>query len=333
MDCNPELVFQLLKNQPEKRILWKWQYEMNPNLSGSHPPFLMLVEADALVAFCGLMPVRLEFDNRRLNGHWSLDLYVNASYRRMGLGHRLYAEVERLEEIALGFGTSDMAYPLKMKRSWAASKQIEEYFFHQKFTNVKSLIKYSLQFFKRLANYRSLSHPDWIVTITDSLNAGEVDELWNRVHQQYRRLVVRDSRYLIWKYQQHPAGCYRFILLHNASKELQAVVVFRNNAYQARLVDYLGPAKALMMKRYLLRVLQRQCIDAASMNCATSCPDWQLALVQEGYLRYKRRPRFTAYIRGMQSTEAADHWFVMTGDSDGDLIDAIRSAPKTGSPE
>jgi GNAT superfamily N-acetyltransferase len=332
-DCNPELVFQLLENQPEKRILWKWQYEMNPCLSSSHPPFLMLVDAGTLVAFCGLMPVRLEFDDRRLNGHWSLDLYVGAPYRRQGLGHRLYAEVERLEDIALGFGTSDMAYPLKMKRSWAAGKQIEEYFFQKKITDFKSLIKCSFQLFKRLANHSSLSHPDWIVRITDSLNADEVDELWNRVHRQYRRLVVRDSRYLIWKYQQHPAGCYRFILLYNALKELQAVVVFRDNKYQARLVDYLGPAKALTMKRHLVRILHGQCVDAASLSCATSCPDWQLALAQEGYMRYKKRPRFTAYIRDMQSTEAADHWFVMTGDSDGDSIDAIRCAPKTDFPK
>lgn len=322
-NCDREKVCQLLSNQPQKKLLWEWQYEKNPFISDEQP-YLALCDAEKLVAFCGTMPVDVQFDNHLLKGHWSLDLFVDPHYRRQGLGHRLYEQIESRKEIAMGFGTSNMAYPLKIKRQWRPNTEVREYFFEQSEGTTKLLVKRILQQLKKIAHPGFTPDRNWRVIDTDTLDVEEVDALWERVRAGYKRSVVRDGRYMHWKYELHPAKCYRFLMVRNGAM-LEAIAVYRKSRRVGRLVDFVGPAQSLMMKRLLLRTFGEKCRDAQRLNCISACPDWQNALHQEGYLRYKNPPRFTIFRHGNNTPDITTDWFLMAGDSDGDSIDAVKA--------
>lgn len=314
-------VLRLLRNQPYKESLWEWQYLRNPAATVSNPLILLKIDG-ALAGFNGTMPVRLRVDGERTHGIWSCDTFIDDAWRGKGLGSKLFAAVERKSTIVLGYGISDMAYPLLVdKRGWLPSDDVGIFFFQRHARSARDLAKMARQ-------WRALVAPRggdrWTVeTLPASAMPRDVDALWASVEAGYARTVIRDHAYLDWKYGQHPSQAYTIVTLRHQGV-LEGLGVLRTTPKESRLVDYVGPREARDLKRRLLRAFADASGDAAVLNVSTSDRELQEVLLEAGYARYHATERFAVHIRE-PLTDPAKGWFIMRGDSDGDLLDACKA--------
>lgn len=315
-----DAVLRLLRNQPFKEVLWTWQFLENPRGAERNPLILLKIDG-ALAGFNGTMPVRLRIDGRVTDGIWSCDTFIDDAWRGKGLGKRLFAAVEAHAPIVLGFGISDMAYPLLTeKRGWLPSSAVDVFFFQRRIGSWRDAVK-------RVAQWRGLlaPRPDPRLAVTVSPAAElprDVDDLWARVESGYQRAVVRDYAYLHWKYGQHPMQPYTAIAIRDGGV-LVALGIIRASRDEARLVDYVGPRHAAALKNRLLHEFAALTPDATRLSVSTSDDEWKACLHAHGYRRFGAPERFAIWTTEPME-RPADGWFIMRGDSDGDLLDACK---------
>ncbi len=321
VDSDRSSVMRLLKNQPFKEAIWEWQYLQNPHaILGSS---LILLKIDGVVAgFNGTMPVRLVVDGRKTSGIWSCDTFIDNAWRGKGLGQKLFAAVEQRAPIVLGYGISDMAYPLLIdKNGWSPSRSVEVYFLRREVRTLRDAAKVAMQWRAMIPRRQEAR---WEVAILPAEEMpGDVDDLWKSVEDGYQRTVVRDFAYLNWKYGCHPAKPYEIVTLRDHGV-LVAVGIVRDNGREARLVDYVGPREQRALKSRLLAAFADCTNPKSTLSVSTSDEEMKSCLIAYGYLRYRIPERFAVW-----TTEPierpSDDWFIMRGDSDGDLLDACKS--------
>jgi len=325
-------VFDLMSSNQAKRDLWQWQYGNNPCNDHVRDHSVALYRGDALVGFCGIMPADIKFDEQHYTAKWCCDLHVNTAFRRQGIAGAVYEIIEAESDVAMGFGTGDVAYSLKRDRGWQTSDAIEEYFYTNKAQSFKGVIKQLLQLKNKCIaqltrQLRSLRQEQGRsiatrIDIQPQISLPEIDALWNNVENGYQRAVVRDGQYINWKYVQHPSGNYNVISLRSEQQELLSALVVRKTPAMAHIVDYVGPAKDIECKKILLDYFLRWSKGSARLHCISSCDEWNQLLRSKGFLKYPKTPRFTVITNWSREPAIADNWFLMTGDSDGDLLNA-----------
>lgn len=319
-------VFELMSSKQTKRDLWEWQYERNPAFVSAEYTSVALYRDEALVGFCGIMPVGVKFDDSHYTARWCCDLHVNNQFRRQGIAGELYKHIESESDVAMGFGTGDVAYSLKLKRGWQTSENIEEHFFTNKAQSFKGLVKRALQFtnknIKRITQAGTPALTQHCIDIQKQISIQEFNDLWAEVEGGYQRTVVRDGAYVNWKYVQHPANNYNIISLRTSDRALLGALVVRKTSSMAHIVDYIGPASNLSYKQALLNYFLRWSKDSDKLHCISSCPEWNQLLKFSGFLKYPKTPRFTVTTSWSKEPLIARDWFLMTGDSDGDLLNA-----------
>ncbi len=329
LEFDREDVFALLSNRKVKKDLWHWQYEKNPSIPLVEKNSVALYKANELVGFCGIMPVKVKFDDQHYMGKWCVDLHVSPQFRRQGIAGELYRIIETESDVAMGFATSDAAYSLKLSRGWESGDEAEEFFFNNQSINLKGFIKRVLQLGLKGVGFFSGVKPETDANsnldVDNKIELQDFDLLWSEVEDGYKRTVVRDANYLNWKYIQHPAGNYSIMSLRDNANKLRGALVLRKSADIARIVDYIGPAKDMQCKLALLNQFLQWSRGSAQLQCITSCTEWKRLLKQAGFLRYSKKRRFTVYINRDHKPENASGWFLMTGDSDSDLMSAIVS--------
>lgn len=320
----------MLAIEPFKGQLFNWQFYKEGSASADaeeNTHLIALYNQGQLVAFNGVMPVKawLRGDERQI--YWSCDLIVDGDYRGQGIGHRLKQELKNeCPDYIMSLGIADRAMSLLISMDWQLGTRVLEFKKQKLGFGPKSLAKTAVQWLNRISRLflarRSL---DFAVNISDSLpEPGKLDELWRRVRASYDKVIARDSEYLIWKYQQHPLAAqdYRFIILQEQHL-LQGVLIVRYCDGCLHIVDYLGP-QGLEHFYQLLKAAIKYYPHARNYRVITSSMAFHRALVALGFHKTRVQQRFVAY--HPTEKEPADDWFIMAGDSDGELLQAARSA-------
>jgi len=312
-----------------KKDIWEWQFIENP-FTEKISPFVLFIEEEQVAGFNGSMPVLLKYNEKTMPVIWSCDTVIKKTFRGKGYGKKVIEGIESKSPVVLGFGISDAAAPIFRKRGWRVNQEVEEYYYQNRINNPKSLVKKVLQAYNTVKSYRDRHHTsEYKASIIDALEAPEeMDRLWERVEKGYQKIITRDRSYVLWKYGKHPLSRYKIILVRNRQGELAAACVFRPNKDKSRLVDYIGPPRNIGIKEFIVKEFIKECSHSILLNCISTDEEFKRVFDYLGFARYKERPRFYVFSLLQDDPEPEKGWFIMSGDSDEDLLEAAQEGYK-----
>jgi len=301
-----------------KRAVFDWQFFANPQATGRSPFIIGTVNED-IVAINGLMPMRARAGGQIILACWSLDVYVSGNYRGRGFANALVDKVSVNAPVMLAFGISDMSDPIFEKFNWELDESMSTMLYHADESGLKGL-------FKNLATRSARtfrSKPNRVadqLTLESSVSAVDLDSLWARVCAQYPNAVERNGAYLSWRYQGAPELRYRWVAVRQ-NGTLQALLITRHHPVESVVVDFVGP---LDVPSLLTSLIEFACADLVALGtqrirCEANHPVVLSALEAQGFRHYRKPGRFRVRSNLPASTTVVP-WFIMTGDSDNDLL-------------
>ena len=322
-----ESIVNLLGNKPYKMKIWEWQFCQNAFGIEFDP--IVMVQDGKTVGFNGVMPVYVRSGGRDLLALWSCDFYVDKIMRGKGVGKKIKDELHKKSGLIMAFGISPMAERVLQKMGWARNTEIYSYSRYTQFNSLRRGLQLGVQSINRfrgsLLTEQGL-YSDYQFKISATLpDKGEVEALWEAVRDGYDKIVCRNYSYLDWRYQNHPSASYKYLSIHCRSK-LLALLVYRERAQSLLIVDYLGASGEYQFKKHVIRYFLTKEAKENEVHVSTSDPDLGRAFLGNGFFRLRLQPRFYVYsgLTGVSGQEAG--WFVMPGDSDGELLVAAQDA-------
>jgi GNAT superfamily N-acetyltransferase len=319
----------LAQGRPEaflshKQRVFDWQFLANP-ARAARAPFVVAEDRGHVVGAVGLMPVRARIGGRSQTVSWALDVVVAESHRGQGLGKKLIQQAASGGQCALVFGISDMSDPIFAQQGWRLDTSVQTMFMHLAEPGLRGMLK-NLASRAQVAMGALRPQACMKLRVERAIQppaAAELDALWLRVGHQYPNAVVRDAAYLHWRYRDAPVLPYRWLQTKQGDAQLDAVLITRHSPDESVLVDYLGPLDRPGLLRNLLQGAVRDLAAQGTrrIRCECNHPQLQQALASLGFRNYHRPSRFR--IKAGRSNDAAPSgpWFLMTGDSDNDLMD------------
>jgi len=320
-------VINLLDSKPTKYRIWDWQFADNDH-SGIFDPVILVDRWGTVVGFNGTMPVRIKYNDEIVKGLWSCDFIVDHRYHGRGFGRVIKQELHTRAPLIMALGISDMAAPVLLRMGWQKNNIVDSFRKLNRISDVKSALISVLQSINRLnSSHRSGQKHIYNLTISNQLpDSAEVDRLWRRISGSYKKIVVRDYAYLHWRYERHPLVSYRYISAWHDSV-LAAMIVVRITDSTAYLVDYAGPAVDYGIKAALLEKFLTTNTSVDSLSCSTSDAEWKQLLYDYGFYRQHAKQRFYIHSAQEMRLDSLSDWFIMGGDSDGDILRASEEGP------
>lgn len=319
-----EELLSLLHASPYKGVIWEWQFEQSPFSTAFDP--IIFTEHGRIIGFNGVMPIHLQYLGEERTGLWSCDFYIDERFRGQGLGKRIKQVLLTHSPIIMSFGVSDDAARVLAKMGWRLSPEVHTYRQTARPRTPRDWGLWVLQLINRVKGLSaSTAYKGHIQCVSHLPDAEEVDALWQTVRSGYAKAVVRSFAYLHWKYQRHPLGQYVYWCARSQEGRLEGVLVTRVHDNLVRLVDYLGPSKNYALKRGLIRRILRE-KSGQSAIMTTSDEELGRALCDLGGFRARTQPRFFVHSSVAGDTEPECHWFLMSGDSDGEILTAAAEA-------
>lgn len=185
-----------------------------------------------IVGYMGLIPVDMKIGDNLIRGAQAVDLVVHPNFRRQGMFLEIgKACVKQAIENAVSFFygfPNDPAYHGHLKYGWfyvcdiPHLGRLNKYSFNM--GNLKRLreIRFSKEFLRSsvtlVANMflnlrvapKMLPNEDLKITSPVSFDE-RFDAFWNRVSNRYGVIVVRNARYLRWRYSEKPETDYKVL--------------------------------------------------------------------------------------------------------------------------
>lgn len=316
-----EGIIRLLWDVPYKPAVWKWQFEQNA-FGKAFTPVVFVDDDDRVIGFNGVMSVCATDQGRPVDVLWSCDFYVAADWRGKKLGSRIKGALHQQAEQIMALGVSDKACEVLAHLGWQRYQNIHSYRLIRQRASLRNWAFTALQCLNRLRGGADRALKNYIIDIQSQLPAAElVDRLWASSAMGYGRVVTRNFAYLDWKYQRHPLACYAFLCAWHGGK-LAGILVVRYHAGHLRIVDYCGPARDTALKRALIRRCRKHWRHADQISAVASDSELGNCLLAEGFFRPRSRPRFFIYTAKPSRLAGQSEWFIMSGDSDGELLSA-----------
>lgn len=310
---------------PFKGAIWEWEFEQCPGAvaSGFHP--VVMQDQQGIAGFNGVVPVSIKYGDNKVDGLWSCDFHVAARVRGQGIGQAIKRNLLTRAPVILSFGVSPQAAIVLEKMGWTLSPDVSSYRRIVRGASLKERAIRCLQWVNALL-VRVSPGSGGSLTWHKTLPAREeVDQLWQRSEPTYEKVVCRTYEYLDWRYQRHPLARYCFLVERDKGGGLNGIMVFREHDAVARLVDYVGPSGDAAMLKRMMRTARSRFAGARLWLATTSNGTLKRVLSSEGFFPGRSSPGLYVHAEP-ELSDAAEScergWFVMSGDSDGELLRA-----------
>ena len=319
---------------------WDWKYDANPfNLDGE-PYILLLKDGSTVAAMLGSIPVRVAImGNERRVGQTG-DWVVHPAYRGRGLSGRLLSHC--LVDIPLRFAWANAISHRAARATTAHSvplapliKPLDVGRIVQRLTGNRWLSRWSGSLTEGIRGLTRRTHREPTVadvSVAEATTFGPgSDALWQQVRSDYPVMVVRDQRYLNWRFVERPDARYT-VLIATREAELVGYLVLRL-ADQAGmrwgyLVDFLVQHKSpallgLLVDAGIERLRQH---GAAAISCRATMPPYRQTIRSRGFYPFRWGPQAYFYMRvelpdpSLQVFRDERQWFVTMGDGDLEMV-------------
>ena len=315
-------ILALLGNKPHRMAIWDWQFNDSP-FGRSFAP-VVASDNGRIIGVNANMPVDVMYLGSVNEAIWSCDFFVDPAYRGGGIGRRIKERLISQSPLILSLGISDMASPLLLKMGWNTNTDVHVYTRIRRGKSLLDQVRRGVQYVNRVVHLLH-KHGRARISLTSSLPSSEqIDAIWQHVGPSYGKAVCRTGKYLNWRYGQHPLTKYRFLLVE-VDAVLSGIGVLREDGPTLLLVDYVGALDRPWLLRDLIASLDSFFPSTQRQVCVASHPAFQTALLGSGFLR--TRDHIRLYVRSSMEDDPnpAMDWFIMFGDSDGEILAAARA--------
>ena len=300
----------------DRAALWPWQFAHNPHGDG-RARFIAAVRGAEVVGVNGVMPVRARVGNALVSGAWKLDLAVLPRARRLGLAAEIVSRIPRLADVSVVFGSAPASVRILRRLGWRPGAAVGAWSLPLRVRAPRDVLRV-VRSAAIGALYRVSGATAFDVCVGEWPTDQALDALWASVRAGYACAVERDARYLRWKYRHHPALAYLPVSAWRGGR-LAGLFIARPAPDLAVVADWVGPSGDMDLLTTLLREVVRSLDDrgARSVYLETSAPAIALACRELGFGAVDGPPLMHVW---PGSARVEGPWFVMTGDSDGDLL-------------
>jgi hypothetical protein len=319
---------------------WDWKYDANPFKREAEPYIVVLKDGRRIVGLFGGVPLRcvVRGEERWLShgGDWVIDPH----YRDRGLsrllweGHEFHRSLRFswVNEYSFQKGRSrvrmDMARLAPLVKPIDFSSVIERMTGNSWLSRPGgALVAATVRLVEPLL--KSATVPNVTIERTDTFDE-RFDALWRRVCQDYPVMIVRDQRYLSWRFLTRPDAVYTVLTATRGGDLLGYLVVRSADRAGERwgyLVDFLVEGKSPELLSMLIRrgveCLRQDGVKAIS--CRAVVPPYRRPLYALGFLPLRWGPRgyIGAYVRALDPAylvfRNVRSWFVTMADGDLEL--------------
>ncbi len=317
---------------------WSWKYKTAPR------GFLTVVAEDhgELVGHMGLQLMNIMVGNKIITGSQACDLCVHPDYLRQGMflamGKTLMKKAKD-EKVFLTYGfPTEPAYYGHIQYGWFDVSKIPIlvtcFDTHQAVAGELRRLKRAEPILRSAAKYL-----DWLFSIWRQRSASSfeniemtqvsrfdrgIDEIWKKVSTDYGIIVVRDHRYLNWRYFAKPSAHY-YVIVAKMEGKIQGYVVLSKSKSRGRDIGYIADILSVSKGVFFglvhasIEHLSGQSVD--SVRCLMQRNQvWYQALKKSGFTPYlSQRTRFIARVNSkefFQTYKEGGEWYVTAGDSD-----------------
>ena len=287
---------------------WEWEFDHNPNQRHDLPYTWVLEDGSRIVGNFGMIPVQVRVGDQTGPGYDGIDLCVHPDYQGRGLANPL----------ADAFMDS----------------------IHGLFPFVTAPAPVTTHLLVQRGGTLIGGGTEQILWIHETGDGGEPpevpnrsvaevrgfddthDDLWLRVSRAYPLLVVRNARYLNWRYRDYPGGRPAIVEARDDDGVLQGFAVFQPDRAQDRayLLDlFCAPDDGDTAKALLIDARQRAvAADLPRLAIVTRVPVLQAALRDLDFSPHPGElPAYVGKVNASGTKVEAGQWYVSLGDGDG----------------
>lgn len=298
--------------------LWKWLFLNHPYRIKNNILCWIATDNNQIVGQIGASPVLLKVNDRLHMANWGADLVVLPEYRKRGIAKGLLKEKNSSEKITLGGQMGDITRHIRLSvgdeiaqpasvfsktlymtakatRSFIAQslQKKRPYAFAASLLNKSNSLRRILTFFLnnrlrqktiRVNPIESTPYTFRNVEIFDE----SVNILWKQLSSQFEASVVRDRKYLNWKFSLKPNVQYLKYYFYFYETLIGYVVLRRQNREEGNdglIIDFLINRRNENHLRTLFRFAEYELCKTKpeGLMCITSIPEFQNALISQGY--------------------------------------------------
>ncbi len=321
------------------RLRWDWQFNNNPYYQPGTDSRILVLEKDNMVAgMISTFPVPLKIKDKIVTALWVGDYMSHPDYK--GKGGFLLRKVLKEPNVFLGT-PNPVSYPIAKRLGPFDICQATTFI---KVLNLKTIL------YKRFKNkiIGILGGAIWKLLLKTfclfncnaknnniMLNAvcafdDEIDEFWKEVSKDYGVIVVRDKKYLNWRFVDYPGAKYN-IYIARKSGRICGYIVFR---FQERdglkfgyIVDILAKKNDTEVLQVLIQETTRFFVSekADLITCLFFSKDmaYRTALKRNGFVFNTFSTKLTGFCpvfpEFKKDMENPDLWFFTRADSDIDM--------------
>ena len=332
------LVREVFPSSYSERLIrqWDWKYDANPFNRGGEPDIELLTKGEELVAMYGRLFYPVAVEGKEHLAHHACDLVVHPAYRGRNLSARLRGPRQHCR--------SDLHFSWQNEASYRVSsregrggvpfvslfKPLDVARIAQHLLGDRTLGRTAgrvIDAARRLVPRirRRGTVPGVSLERVRSFDE-RFDRLWQRACRDYPVMVVRDRRYLEWRFGRRPDARYDVIAVSRAS-ELAGYMVTRSGSESGDwgyLVDFLVEERSSRLFSFLLdeavESLRRE--GAVGISCRVAVPPYRGLLYRHGFVPLLGAPR--GYLRATVRLANAEPrgltdpgcWFLTMGDGD-----------------
>jgi len=315
---------------------WAWKYDANPLNPPNGPTIYLVRIGSKLVAQMTTFRLPLWVAGSQCIAELRGDTVVHPDYRRQKLWRRARLEQPLETPIVIGWAgeiatRASISYGLvpglmtPLVRVMNAGPLIERFTHSRLLGSIGAGAAASTRFVTAPLRRRRSSKVGARIRL-DAFD-DSVDRLWERARRAEKAMLVRDHRYLNWRYCQRPDATYSLFGVKRKS-ELAGFLVARTTTRQGTKWGYLVDFLAAENSSDVLSALIDDALDefrglrVAAVSCYATDPAARRTLLRHGFFPVPQREpsHFTRRIhRGrpdLQKFAALRQWYVTMGDGD-----------------
>lgn len=335
----------------------------NPAFPGEEVPNFILMQGEKIVGFVGTIPMRIWSDAKEYPAHWIKGFWVLPEFRNGPVGFLVLREAVRNLSCAMALtvlpvvvglsvrlGFTDLGALPNLVRILNPAKLLHRIRLDEVgFGNMPEWLRASAAFLQRtgvasaagvcadriarMAVGLSGRFPRSLALYTDVPEIQDLDALWLRTRGTLGASLVRDGRYLSWRYQRQDAHKYRFITARKGA-ELAGLAVLRNpradgdprlhGATVATISEWIFPLDEPLAGLAALAGAERAAreLGADALLCSASHPLALRLLRRRAFL--PAPPNVHLLTRALPNTcslsGAQSDWWITRGDANADEV-------------
>jgi GNAT superfamily N-acetyltransferase len=332
-------------------VLFKWLTDQNP-FAGDENPYFLLLDDNKVIGMVGHMPLEFTLHGKRIRGYLSHDILLAKEYRGRGLGKILVKGVGELAPLFAGaIWFNEPNYHLYQKSGWLNVKSFNPYlkifnptvFLKSRIRN-NVLLKLASRVIKPILGIKSLPCISDKLGFLRGIQVSEINDfnddidiLFDNVSSCFGIIVVRNRKYLNWKFIEKPFNKYKRYIAYDDKGDFSGYVVIKCEAYENNIRGKILDIFVHPQKPKVFRALIHKCVEIFSLlgvsyiEIVCTFPLFIRELKKIGFIKSNKPQRFmTLNWEGhfqKNFVEDIKNWYITYSEADGDswLVDSTRA--------